>query len=233
MKKHFFSFLYLFIIGSAVYGQDYAEMGKHQVVLKFAPLAMFDLDNTYSVAVEIPFSNPKFSVQQEIGYGHAATNIWYLYDDYKPRKYNIRAKSQFRYYYFEGRMVRGYLAGEYFFKRALKTEKEWIGQDCNLNGACNFLKQQDIKYAKVVHAFHPKLGWQFYFGSRFSLDVYTGFGFRFVDHKVLTKNVLENPRPFTGSIDWWGSWEPGTQFYPSFSGGFQVGIRLGKVKTVE
>lgn len=230
MKQYIFSFLLVFIILPKVSGQDYAELGKKQVTLKFAPLAMFDIDNTYAFAVEVPLSNPKFSLQQELGYGHAATNLWYSLDNYKPRKYTIRLKAQFRYYYFERSIVRGYLGVEYFYKRTQSKEKRWVGQDCQSFGACSFSMEDNVSFVKQVHAIHPKVGWQFYFGPRFSLDLYTGFGARVIDNKVISENKTINLSPHSGDINWFDSWQKGTHVYPSLSAGIQLGVRLGKIK---
>jgi hypothetical protein len=47
------------------------------IILKFTPLALFDLDNTVQAGVEVPLRNPAWTEQQELGYGHSAFNLWY------------------------------------------------------------------------------------------------------------------------------------------------------------
>jgi hypothetical protein len=217
--------LCLLMYHSGIAQVDPEESRKH-VILKWSPLSMYDIDNTVQLGVEVPLSDSRFTIQQDVGYGHASFNVWYADRGSRPDRNTIKARTQFRYYYLERSKFRAYVAGEYLFKRVENRGVRWIGRDCAISGGCSFFENMPVSQGRFVNAVHAKAGWHFYFSNRTSLDVFTGLGFRQAKLRMLTPNVqninLDN--------DWWignaGFNDP--EVIPSLSLGFHLGIALGK-----
>lgn len=224
MRYVLFFLLITASLGSACAQKN--EMKEH-VILKFLPLGMFDLDNTFQLGVEVPIKNSRFSLQQEAGYGHSSFNIWPVERGNRPDNTTFKTRSQFRFYFFDKTKMRAYLAGEYLFKRVVHKDRQWVGQDC-VNGACGYFENKDVRFGRFVNAGHVKFGWQFHFPKRMIFEVYTGFGLRHIEGRALTAGA-ENAR--LRNQWWWLS--QGTTFnetLPSLAVGFQLGLLLGKLK---
>ncbi|MCF2504791.1 DUF3575 domain-containing protein [Dyadobacter sp. CY107] len=214
--------------GFASSGQIDAESAKKHVIVKFAPLALFDFDNSVQFGVEVPLGNSGMSVQQDFGYGHSSFNLWYSTETERPRKETYKSRTQLRYYYLERRRYKAYVAGEFLLKKVIYSENKWVGMECEQPwGNCGYFENKFVKTGRTVGAGHVKMGWQFYFGNRMALDVFTGLGFRSISVKSITP-TLENTRiPRT---DRWFEYDtPGTsEVVPSLAMGFHFGIILGK-----
>jgi hypothetical protein len=225
MKSGILSILVLISTFAAYSQVDTREMKEH-VTLKFLPLGLFDFDNTVQVGVEVPFSNNRFSFQQEVGYGHSSFNIWYHEDGRHPDKSTIKTRTQLRFYFYEKRRARSYVAGEFLYKRVINRQSQWVGQNC-IYGDCDYLEYKDVRFGRFVNAVHVKVGWQFYFSNRMTLDLYTGFGVRDIRGRTLTPNAGNA----TMTDDWfiWNN-RRGTyrEVFPSVTPGFQIGFSLGK-----
>ena len=205
------------------------EMKQH-VIIKFLPLAMFDIDNTFQFGVEVPLKNTRFSIHQEAGYGHSSFSPWHMEEGKRPDRTTIKTRTQLRFYFYEKSTIRAFVAGEYLFKRVVNRDRQWVGQDC-INGGCDYFENQNVRFGRFINAGHVKVGWQFHFPRRMILDVYTGFGLRNVEGRILTPGA-ENARL---REDWWLlSRDPVFKdTIPSLAVGFQLGLLLGKLNPVK
>ncbi len=199
---------------------------RDKVVLKWAPVPLFDYYNTMQLGVEIPFPDPRFSFQQELGYGHSSFNLWYAERDKVPDRHSFRSRTQLRYYLKEWNSFRIYLAGEYFIRNSRTRSSSYVGVNCE-NG-CDYYKDTPYTTGRLAKAIHFKFGFQTWLSHRVSLDVYGGPGLRTIRSKSFTPGI-------TGHYDdgpWWESHstDPGEPI-PSVAMGFQLGIRLGKIKS--
>ena len=232
MSKSLLTLALVFCFGN-VFSQIDAGKSKDHLIIKFLPLGMFDIDNTFQVGLEVPLPNTSFSIQQEAGYGHSLFNVWYQGDNKHPDKNTIKARTQFRFYFFERSRIRSYVAGEYLFKRVVNKDNQWVGQDC-IYGNCAYFENKNVRFGRFVNAVHVKAGWQFYFQNRMTIDVYTGFGLRNIKGRNLTQNA-ENARLDDDWLIWQGGYRGrnGTydQVFPSLAFGFQIGVALGKFDT--
>jgi hypothetical protein len=210
------------------YGQINAETAKEHVIIKFAPLALFDFDNTVQFGVEVPLGKSGMSLQQDLGYGHSSFNIMYGTELDRPQKEIYKSRTQLRYYYMERRRVKAYVAGEVLLKKVIYAENKWVGMECDQPwGNCAFFENKYVKTGRTVGAAHAKLGWQFYFSNRMALDLFTGIGFRHISVKSITPGLDNAQVPRTNR--WFESDIPGTsEFIPSLAMGFHFGIVLGK-----
>ncbi|MEO6286539.1 MAG: hypothetical protein ABIN80_04560 [Dyadobacter sp.] len=212
---------------STVVGQINAEAAKNHVIIKFSPLPLFDADNTVQFGVEVPLGKRGFSLQQDLGYGHSKFSMWYSDYTNPPNKATFKSRTQLRYYYFDGRKVRGYMAGELLLKKVVYRNDQWVGMDCSEFGTCGFFQNQEVKIGRFVGAGHFRMGWQFYFGSRMALDMFTGFGIRSIHVKAITPG-LQNMR-YSRPREMWSDTSPGSrEVVPSLVLGFHLGIILGK-----
>lgn len=210
-----------------VSGQTVLDDTRDKVVLKWAPLSMLDYYNTFQVGAEIPFSNPRFSFQQEFGYGHSRFNVWFAERDDVPDRHIFRSRSQFRYYFKEWNSFRLFAAAEFALRRSRTFNAKYIGVDCD--GECSYFRETEYTTERLVNALHGKFGFQTWLSRRVSLDVYTGFGLRTVKNKSLTPGISPS---WDDDGGWWD--EPNASFRepsPSFVPGFQIGIRLGKIRS--
>ena len=214
------------------YAQIDPDESKKHIILKWSPLSMFDIDNTVQLGVEVPLRNDRFTIQQEAGYGHSSFNIWYSDFEHRPDIATIKSRTQLRYYFFGKPKFRSYIAGEYLFKRVLTQETQWVGMDCVTNGGCSYFTNKKVEQGRFVNAVHAKIGWQFYFSNRTSLDLFVGFGLRKARVKILTKGV-ENV-DFDNGWDWWvNNNNARSEVIPSVSTGFHLGFALGRFKKKE
>lgn len=198
------------------------------IILKITPLALFDLDNTVQVGLEVPLRNPAWTIQQELGYGHSAFNLWYGERRQYPDRETWRFRSQIRYYFRKRNQNSAYIAGEYLFKKNSEEKFESVGMDC-LNGQfgpCAYFQNRDVHLGRFINAFHAKWGGQIVIGEHMLMDIYLGFGIR-----SLVVRYLGVPKSDTPDI--------GRDFFPvrtdrigryhptgSFSMGFHFGWRL-------
>lgn len=227
MKKIFLAAFFIFL-SENVFAQIDETQSRQHVILKFLPLGLFDVDNTFQVGVEIPFPNKRFTFQQEAGYGHSSFNAWYHDGRERPDKQTFKIRSQLRFYFYEKKWGRSYVAGEYLFKRVEHHETQWVGQDCS-NGSCGYFENKNVRFGKFSNAGHVKFGWQFYFSNRMTLDVYTGLGLRKVRYSTLTPGV-GRAQPQDSWVWWSSNWSDQSELMPSVAMGFQIGFALGKFK---
>lgn len=219
----------LLAISAKVDAQVDAFTAARHVVIKFSPLPLFDLDNTVQFGVEIPLGTKGLSLQQDLGYGNEAMNGWYEDQNAGPDdKQTFKSRTNLRYYYFQRKRVRGYVGGEVMLKQVLYRDTQWVGMDC-ADGSCNFREERDLKIVRHAAAGHVKFGWQFYFDSRMTIDLFTGIGFRSIAVKELS-GKLENAR-YSRIGEFWEMTTPGDRaFVPSFAGGVHFGFVLGKFR---
>ena len=186
---------------------------------------MFDFDNTVQIGAEIPLHDQRFTIQQDIGYGNANFNVWYSEGSERPNKYTIKSRTQFRFYFVERPRFRSYVAGEYLHKRVVRSEDRWAGRDCAVTGGCSFFEYARVQQGRFVKAFHAKVGWQFYFPNRTSLDIFAGMGMRQARVKTITPGFGDVN---LGSDFWWSNSNGVHQVIPSLAIGFHLGLALGK-----
>ncbi len=198
---------------------------RDKVVLKWAPVPLLDFYNTLQLGVEIPFPDPRFSFQQELGYGHSSFNLWYAEGENVPNRHSFRSRTQLRYYVREWNSFRIFFAGEYFIRNSRTHDTSYIGVNCE-NG-CDYYKETPHTTGRLAKAVHFKFGFQSWISQRVCLDVYAGPGLRSVRSKSFTPGV-------PGNYDdgpWWEYYRtPPGKPIASFAMGFQLGIRLGKIK---
>ena len=216
----------LLIHQSSVAQIDLEQSRKH-VILKWSPLSLYDFDNTFQLGVEVPLPDSRFTIQQDIGYGQANFNVWYMgRNSNRPDKSTIKARTQFRFYFLERSRFRAYVAGEYLYKRVVNRKQDWIGRDCAVSGGCSFFENMYVRQGRFVNALHAKAGWHFYFSNRISLDVFTGFGLRRIEMRIITPGVQNI------NLDraWWlgNSAFNNPEVIPSLAVGFHLGVALGK-----
>ncbi|GHB65201.1 DUF3575 domain-containing protein [Persicitalea jodogahamensis] len=198
------------------------------IILKITPLALFDLDNTVQVGLEVPMKNPAWTIQQEAGYGHSAFNLWYGERRQHPDRETWRFRTQIRYYFRQQNQNSPYLAGEYLFKKNSEEKYESVGVDCTNGpfGPCAYFQNRATHLGRFVSAFHVKWGWQFPMGERMTFDTYVGGGIRSLTVRYLSlpENAqINNGRGFFDfRTDRPGRYGP----LPSFSAGFHFGWRL-------
>lgn len=217
----------IFFPVSKVLAQIDVEKAKNHVIVKFSPLPLFDADNTVQFGVEVPLGKSGWSLQEDLGYGQSSFGIWYTDEVNPPNKEIFKSRTQLRYYYFDGRRVRGYVGGEFLYKKVVYRDNQWVGMDCNEFGRCGFFENRDIKIGRFVAAGHARMGWQFYLGSRIALDLFTGFGMRHIGVRAITPS-LENVR-YSKPREMWSNTSPGTgEMVPSLVLGFHFGLVLGK-----
>lgn len=199
------------------------------VILKIAPLTLFDLDNTVQAGIEVPLKNPAWTLQQEVGYGHSAFNLWLYERREHPNRETWRSRSQIRYYFRKRNQKSAYIAAEYLFKKNSEQKFESVGYECTgaqFNQQCAYFKNQNTHLGRFVSAFHVKWGGQIVIGERWLLDMHLGAGIRALNVRYLDqyrKPALGNDfRWFDFRTDVPGRYEP----TPSLSFGVQLGYRL-------
>ncbi|WP_247234230.1 DUF3575 domain-containing protein [Telluribacter sp. SYSU D00476] len=197
-----------------------------QPIIKVTPLTLFDLDNTLQAGIEIPLPNPKYSVQQELGYGHSAFNFFPSEREDYPNKETWRFRTQLRMYYRQNRNGAGYFAAEYLFKKNSIREWRAQGMDCANPWQCAYFENRMVNLGRFLSAYHLKMGWQYILSPRMNLDFYWGLGLRSLTVRNLS---VENETLFTDDEPVWfrpdtpGRYGPA----PSLSVGFHLGWILG------
>jgi len=227
MRLFILTFVGCCLLAFASVGQiDAQSAGKH-VIIKFAPLALFDFDNAIQFGVEVPLGKG-FSVQQDLGYGPQAINGWHSTGDNPAEKQTFKSRTNLRYYYLERRRMKPYVSAELLLKRVIYSQNKWVGMECSEQwGPCNYFENKMIKTRRMVGAGHAKAGMQFYFSSRIALDLFAGVGFRSIKVRSIT-NLPGNVR-VPRNDNWFEYDTPGTnEFIPSLSLGAHIGIILGK-----
>ncbi len=215
----------LVLMGFALSAQTFLEDVSGKVILKSAPLSLYDVTNTFQTGIEIPFPNARFSFQQELGYGHSAMNVWLVPEGSIKPQHNVKSRTQLRFYYKDWVRGRGYLAGEVFFRNSVIRDKDWIGVGCGGINGCNYFEEKAYSTRKTVLGLHMKMGWQVYFANRVTLDMFVGGGLRRRTNRSLTPGVDR----ISGGNWWWRDTSRGTHGpFPSLACGFNVGIWLGK-----
>ncbi|CAG5074556.1 hypothetical protein DYBT9623_05243 [Dyadobacter sp. CECT 9623] len=227
MRNNYLLVLAFCLILTRVSAQVDAQTASDHVIIKYSPLPMFDFDNTIQVGVEIPLGKSGVTLQQDLGFGRSTFSAWYTESTNVPDKTTYKSRTTLRYYYFTKRRVRGYFGGEFMFKQVVYRQNQWVGMDCSGFGGCGYFENKDVRIARVVGAGHGKIGWQFYFPSRLTMDLFAGMGMRSIKVRTLTPGL--NDAFVRGPDEFWASSTPGTRdFVPSLVLGFHLGIVLGK-----
>ncbi|RRB06537.1 hypothetical protein [Larkinella rosea] len=159
-------------------------------VVKFAPLALFDTDNTIQFGAERLFGT-RHTVQAEFGYGWKAINMYpSRREDYENfeiwrgraewRRYSERYRG-FRRPHYAVPPIGRYFAIETFFKQITTLQNTSVGREC-VDGTCAYFERGIFPIYRTVWGIHAKFGRQFVLtlpsDNRFLLDFYVGFGFR-------------------------------------------------------
>jgi hypothetical protein len=160
--------LFFGLLAGAAQAQDstFSLLPGERWLFKIAPLSLIDPEPSFTFGVEHFFS-PRWSFQQELGYGKFA--FWTNQDGERPVKSVIRIRSEFRKYLPKKTSghARDYLALDLFYKR---TEQLRTG-DQSINS-------QFFWQLKDVVGFHLKMGMQS--TRKGVLDGFVGLGLRFI-----------------------------------------------------
>ncbi|MCU0341469.1 MAG: DUF3575 domain-containing protein [Spirosomaceae bacterium] len=195
-------------------------------ILKWTPSMLLDPENSIMLGAEIPIGK-RWSVQQEVGWGHNAFNAYSNEKARYPNRQTWRFRTQIRFYFptFSYNGDKFYIAGEYFRKNVLTDSYQGVGRLCNpTTGACAFFEELEVRSNRRVNAFQGKIGYLFYLSPRFVLDLYVGGGIRDL---LVTDNASGTPpnAPVRG-FDL-RSTRPGRYgTMPGISAGFHLGIAL-------
>jgi len=191
-NPHELTFIACFLLAlNTVFAQD--SLQKKHLILKIAPLTLFDIDNTFQLATEHSLSkNNRWTLSEELGYGQGKANIWGETNTYGPYREHYRAKLEARKY---GKkisdMTGTYVAYELFYKQVNDHLNRSIGRECE-SGPCNYYENLDYPVSKYVVGTTIKIGYQARFrdedkkNTKFVFDFYVGLGIRkvMIDHKV-------------------------------------------------
>jgi hypothetical protein len=203
-------------------------------VVKFAPLALFDPDNTIQFGVERLLGG-KHTIQGEFGYGWQAINMYpYRREEYENfevwrgrvewRRYSGRYRS-FRKPHYATAPIGRYFAVETFFKQLTVLDNTAVGREC-ADGTCAFFERGTFPIYRTVWGAHVKLGRQFVLSipgkNRLLLDFFIGLGFRSVTPYRFNNSQNEDVIRSTG-LAFWNSQQEGLR--PSGT----LGIKLGYV----
>ncbi|WP_259016199.1 hypothetical protein [Emticicia fluvialis] len=159
------------------------SLQKKHLIVKFAPLAMFDVDNTFQMAAEHNLSGKRWTLSEEFGYGTGKANLWgnSFNSSKSDFRENFRAKIEARKYKeaFTGR----YAAYELFYKQINDRYSKNVARECE-NGACNYYETVSYPVNKFVVGLTAKIGYQlrirdeFKKNTKFVFDFYVGAGIR-------------------------------------------------------
>ena len=212
MKKIFFHLVGL-MAGFSCLAQpatDSASASRREPVLllKFAPLSLLDLDNTFQAGVEYGLAD-RWSVQTEVGWGTSQANFSLSKSRRSDRPQAVwRVRSEIRRYFSPfvatSSSPRFYVALEVFYKRVNARQRTNVGRDCD-RGNCAYFEDMQLRTEKNVMGSHYKAGYQRRMSGRFFLDAYLGFGWRFIFIKA--PNL------------------PGDAFFPEDQGDIILGVR--------
>lgn len=151
-----------------------------KAILKTIPSTLIDPDNTFTLGVEVPLSS-RWSVQQEVGWGHHSFNVFSSEREQYPNRQTWRFRPQVRYYFSDISSPNGsfFIALEYFHKMVLTDQVQGVGRDCNpLTGACAYFEEMPVRTRRRVSAGHFKWGYAFQSQHRMTLEIYMGLGIR-------------------------------------------------------
>ncbi len=223
------------LAGPSVQAQDTLtrrELPKPLGVIKFAPLSLFDLDNTVQFGFEYPLKR-KWTIQAEAGYGNHYLNLYHHTNDtdYYRNRETWRMRSEIRLYLSRRRTTPWgwYIAPEFFYKRINFTEQGSIGRECE-DGICAYFERARYKILKDVIGYHFKIGVQHLVGRRITLDWYYGLGAR----HIYIKSPSFGPNDSTGEN--WGfitvnPGRPGTYRLVSMALGLKIGYLIYRKNT--
>ncbi|RCR70867.1 hypothetical protein [Larkinella punicea] len=203
-------------------------------VVKFAPLALFDLDNTVQFGAERLFGG-RHTVQAEFGYGWKAINLhperrsdFENFEVWRGRAEWRRYSGRYRGYrrpHFATPPIGRYFAIETFFKQRTVLETTAVGREC-VNGTCAYFERGTFPMYRTVWGVHCKFGRQYVLtmpgDNRLLLDFFVGLGFRNVSPYHFLNSTNDNvitPNTF-GT---WNTRQGG--LFPSAT----LGIKLGYV----
>lgn len=150
-------------------------------VVKFAPLSLFDIDNTIQFGLE-RLVGQHSAVQLELGYGGQGMNLWQSSQNERYSAREIwRGRVEWRYYLDKTNEPRGrYVALEGVYKQVNVRESGTVGVGCK-GGPCQYYQLFSSPLQKYVWGGHVKFGSQMTpirDNNRLLLDVYLGLGFR-------------------------------------------------------
>jgi hypothetical protein len=224
MKKAFI-LLYFPII---LFAQE-ASKTKKPWLIKLAPLAYLDIDNTLQFASEQMIS-PTWSIQEEFGYGNTQMSL--SSNTYSNYKETYRARFEARHYknYGYGEPIGNYWAFEGLFKQVNEEKSFTVGRECTNGWQCAYQETIDGIRAKQVLGGHVKFGRQIYIKSsgqntRFVFDFYAGIGARNINIRNTSYEKRENDM-FWEFRDY--GFERRSGNYRSISGtmGLKIGYKL-------
>lgn len=208
--------------------QTSLETARNKVILKWAPLSLFDIYGTFLVGAEIPLPVPHLSVQQEFGYGNNIFTGWQGQDDKKIRQNYFRSRSQLRYYVGEWNTFRIYFAGEYMLRKYRAYNTIYL-RPCDEPADCDYFMESDYRTERVTNTILAKFGFQRWLSRRISLDIYAGMGKKWEMGRsrspgipyIAHEDVLYRNNIFALTTD-----SP----INALNTGFQLGILLGRIK---
>ncbi|WP_428659768.1 DUF3575 domain-containing protein [Runella sp.] len=151
-----------------------------KAILKTIPSTLIDPDNTLTLGLEVPLTN-RWSVQQEVGWGHNSFNVYSSEREEYPNRQTWRFRSQIRYYFSDISSPNGsfFIALEYFRKNVLTDQIQSVGRDCDpLTGACAYFQVLPVRINRQVSAGHFKWGYAFSTQSKITIEIYMGLGIR-------------------------------------------------------
>jgi len=198
-------------------------------IAKWTPSMLLDPDNTLTLGIEVPFTS-RWSVQQEIGWGHNSFNLYSTERERFPNRTTWRYRTQIRYYLSRNPTTTGnsYIAGEYLRKNVFTDELRAVGRQCNAQtGNCAFFEEINVRSNRMVNAFHAKFGYLIITSEGLCFDIYLGAGIR--DLRV-TDNAGSEVLPNLGTnffnIRPTRAGNYGTNL--GLSGGFSIGYAFRK-----
>lgn len=191
-------------------------------IVKFAPLALTDLDPTLQGGVEYCF-RPNMSVQQEIGF--LKISNWINIDEKYPRSV-FRSRSEVRLYISQRKAapLGTYLALEVLYKNISQPRESEMNRG-------SYFELTKYRYVKNVLGGHFKIGVQTTIGGgdRWLFDAYIGLGLRGVRLKAIGENAsIEALDLDRNPLDVISIGSRRTHYtVPSGTFGFKIGYLLG------
>lgn len=232
MKKNLCFVVLLAILGQKISAQD--SLDRKHLIVKIAPLAMFDIDNTFEFAAEHRLNKKnRWTLSEQVGYGAGVANIWGENNAYNPQREHYRAKLEARRYSKAKPDMTGYYMGyEVFYKQVNDQLNKSVGRECE-SGPCNYYENLDYPVTKYVLGTTVKVGYQVRFRdedkkkTNFVFDIYVGLGLRriMIDHKVDIQNYGSS---FYYGESWFGGFGSRDNAYniPHASFGLRFGYIL-------
>jgi len=196
-------------------------------VVKFAPLGLFDPDNTIQFGVE-RLLGQRNSVQIEAGYGFQGMNLWQQSQNYRYTQKEVwRSRAEWRHYFRRANApVGGYVAVEGFYKQVNVRENGTVGVGC-ASGQCQYYQLFRAPLQKYIWGSHVKFGGQLAISqdNRWLLDLYMGLGFRNRQIDRFTPPSNESSY-YGGSYSLFDSFRDIPYSLFSMTAGFKVGYAL-------